>query len=37
MVSSIMLLVFIFLIVQAPEKILCRHGDRTFVAGTVGA
>ena len=36
-VNSIMLLVFIFLIAQAPDKILCRHGDRTFVAGTIGA
>ena len=32
-----MFLVFIFLIAQAPEKILRRNGDRTFVAGTVGA
>ena len=36
-VSSSMFLVFIFLIAQAPEKILCRGGDRTFAAGTVGA
>jgi hypothetical protein len=36
-VNSIMFLVFIFLIAQAPEKILCRGGDRTFAAGTVGA
>jgi hypothetical protein len=36
-VTSIVMLVFIFLIAQALEKILCRRGDRTFVAGTVGA
>jgi hypothetical protein len=31
--SIIMFLVFTFLIGQALEKILCRCGDRTFVAG----
>lgn len=36
-VNSIILLVFIFLNAQAPGKILCRRGDRTFAAGTLGA
>jgi hypothetical protein len=37
-VSNIILLAFIFLIAQAPcEEFRVARGERTFVAGTVGA